>query len=150
MPKPTARAVLVAAILCLVAPLGRASIYRCTDEHGSPVFSQYPCAAAGDVETMVIQRVSVVTPAQLTKSEQATLERIRQQSHRSRAEAASDQQRARRRNGKKRAEQEALCARSRDALKRLRERKRGGYSLATAKALKADEVQPKAQISKTC
>jgi hypothetical protein len=139
----------VAALLWLATAPALANIYRCTDEHGSLLFSQYPCPAA-DVEAMVIQRVSVVTTAPLTALEMATLKRISQQSERSRADAARDHQQARRHSSRKRAERTALCARTRTALKRLRKRKRGGYSLTKARALDADEARLRAEVSEHC
>ena len=138
------------AVLYLVAPLALASIYRCSDGQNAPLFSQFPCAASQDVEAMVITSISVVTPAQLTQSEQATLARIKHQFERSRASASSDQQHSRRLSNRRRAERVAICAKTRRALKSLRERKRDGYSLSAARGLQAEEQQLKTQISEHC
>jgi hypothetical protein len=145
----------MAALLYLVAPLALASIYRCSDGQGAPLFSQFPCATsrnveARDVEAIVITSISVVTPAQLTPSEQATLARIKRQFERGRATASSDQQHSRRRSNRRRAERGAICTKTRRALKSLRERKRDGYSLSAARGLQAEQQQLKTQISEHC
>lgn len=150
MPASTTHAVSLAACLCLFAPLAVSNIYRCHDAAGVALFSQFPCTASDDIETMVITSISVVSAAPLTKAEQATLQRMEAQFHRNRTNAAKDQRRARRRTTKNRAERSALCARSRVALKSLRERKRGGYSLSTARTLDGKEADLKAQVSEHC
>ncbi len=140
----------VAALFYLVAPLTLASIYRCSDEQGVLLFSQYPCASADSFETMVITPINVVAAARLTKSEQATLDRIQRQFHRNTADSLRDRQRARRRIEHRRTERIALCARTREALKRLRKRRRSGYSLTTVRALDAEEADLKAGVSENC
>jgi hypothetical protein len=159
MPNSAARAAGVAVLFWLAAPLTLASIYRCSNERGAPLFSQYPCATADDAETfqtsetseiIVLTRISVVTPAELTRSEQATLARIQRRFQRGRADALRDQRQARRRNTRRHAEQAAQCARSQDAMQRLRERKRGGYALSTARSLNAEERRLKAQVGEHC
>ena len=134
----------------LIAPVVLASVYRCSNPDGPPMFSQFPCATPGEVDTMVITVVSVVAAPPLTASEQATLDRMQRRFQRSRSEAVKQQRRARQRSLKDRSKRVAECARSRTALKELRERKRGGYTLSTSKSLNAEEARLKAQITEHC
>ena len=133
-----------------IVPAVLAGIYRCSNPDGPPMFSQFPCATADEVDTMVITAVSVVSAPPLTASEQATLDRMQRRLQRSRSEAAKQQRRVRQRNLKHRSKRIAECSRSRTALKELRERKRGGYSLSTSRTLNADEARLKAQMAEHC
>ncbi|MDH3643153.1 MAG: hypothetical protein OES38_13715 [Gammaproteobacteria bacterium] len=134
----------------IVPAIALASVYRCSSPDGPPMFSQFPCATPGEVDTMVITAVSVVSAPPLSTSEQATLARMQQRFERSRTEAAKQQRRARQRSLNDRSERIAECARSRNALKALRERRRGGYSLSTSRSLNAEEARLKAQASEHC
>ena len=170
MPRIPARARGAAAITCLLAPIAgplilpieltalggvlapawASGVYRCGDETGVPLFSQFPCANAETIQSTVITSISVVSSPRLTRSEQATLERLQKQFERNRASAASEHQRARRRTSRARAERQAQCRHSKDALRHLREQKRGGYSLTTARRLDADEKRLKREIANYC
>jgi hypothetical protein len=143
-------AAVLALVLSLHVPLALASVYRCADERNVVLFSQYPCATADNTQTIVITNISVVAATPLTKSEQATLERIQRQYYRNKADNLKDQQRTRQRTEHLRAEHIALCARARDSLKRLRKRRRGGYSLSTAGALDAEQTDLKSRVSQFC
>jgi hypothetical protein len=153
------RATLAISMLCLMIASATANIYRCipasispeaSNAQKAPLFSQFPCPSGDDVQSIVVTDVSVVEAPKLTTSEQATLKRIQQRFHSDRASAAKQQLRARRRSNDKRTERAALCTQTRQALKELRKRKRGGYSLATAKSLATQEAQLKTRASANC
>lgn len=144
------RVAVLALVLGLHVPLAPASVYRCVDERDVVMFSQYPCATVSNPQTIVITNISVVAAVPLTKSEQAILGRIQRQYYRDKTDRWKDQQRARQRTEQRRTEHIALCARARDSLKRLRKRRRGGYSLSTASALDGQQTDLKSQLSEHC
>jgi hypothetical protein len=96
------RVAVLALLLGLHVPLAPASVYRCVDEQDVVIFSQYPCATASNPQTIVITNISVVAAAPLTKSEQAILERLQRQYHRTKTDNLKDQQRARQRTEQRR------------------------------------------------
>ena len=148
MPIRNQRAALV--LFCLLNSAVAADVYRCNNAPGILIFSQFPCATDGNFDTLVVASTNVISSPPLTSSERITLDRIQRQSDRHKKNASANLRQARRRSNNNRVERIKLCASARDSLKNLRERKRRGYSLATAGSLDAEQTHLKAELAKHC
>ncbi len=136
--------VLFAAFLC--SPVDGA-IYRCIEDSGVVLFSQFPCANA---EKVSVSQVSVIEMPEPSESERLMLKQIEQNSvalRRARHKQATLKHRQRE---KQKVNKIVRCRQALLGIASLRARKRAGYPLSESTSLTMREDELRLQQTQHC
>ena len=124
------RAILHLLLVCLPIAPAAASIYRCTDDQGNPVFSDLGCGTSDQLELTPLQTLEFAAADAKTPLLKREDNARRREAAQRRKQAATERARVARRH-------EHACNQAAEVIAQIRDKRRQGYDLDESARLRA-------------
>jgi hypothetical protein len=138
------------ALFTICSQPAAADVYRCEQEGEPVLYSQFVCPPQRQQETYQPRPHNLVSMPPLSTEESTALASLEKNLQRTRLAASQTRARARKEQARRVNRAEQLCDNAKYQLAALRERKRQGYSAASARKLAADAERLQIQKKANC